>query len=362
MMISSLARRGFEATVGNGKQEMELNIPAWGIILLSLTAAGFFFVMFMIEYTFGRLIPALIAIESPQENITFASLPQDDPDAINKSPEPASARPAPITSSFRKTLRHLHSIGGFRARFRGLSVFIVSTVLIQWIAGMISVLPFLNVLGQGFAAILASVALAQFSLLWTTIVISEPSPKTWFRRFPSIKLWKKVAAPTAAFAVAEQVAIWIPMSIAIACGVGADKDTLANMTQHEKTVMAVGGTGAFILGLILAVVLVIPAFVVLTRVQASLLSDAEETIVPFDRSFGGKFVPEVVGGRGVVSMRDAWTTFDWSARVRLIKAYVKVFAMQTAVSILFTVCIVAQMFIIVGKDWSKITVPKDGDL
>jgi hypothetical protein len=39
-----------------------------------------------------------------------------------------------------------------------------------------------------------------------------------------------------------------------------------------------------------------PADVTLTRVQASLLPDIEETIVPFDQTFCEKVVPEVIGG------------------------------------------------------------------
>jgi len=73
----------------------------------------------------------------------------------------------------------------------------------------------------------------------------------------------------------------------------------------------------------------------LTRVQASLLADSEETIVPFDRSFNGKVIPEIVGGSGAIGMLDAWKTFDWAARIRLVKAYFKVFLMQLAVAAVF---------------------------
>jgi hypothetical protein len=174
-------------------------------------------------------------------------------------------------------------------------------------------------------------------------------------------MWKKVAAPTAVLAIAEQLSVYLPIYLAIVTGITDQKpEDVANMTGGQRTAMAFQGIGIFIFGLVLAFLIVIPANVTLTRVQASLLSDAEETIVPFDRSFGGKVIPEIVGGTGVIGMLDAWKTFDWASRIRLIKTYVKVFAMQFAVTILFALVLVAQIFMIVGRDWSKL-IPEDGD-
>lgn len=131
------------------------------------------------------------------------------------------------------------------------------------------------------------------------------------------------------------------------------------MSPKQQTAMSFKAIAILLLGLVLAFLVVIPANVTLTRVQASLLVDTEETIVPFDRSFGGKVVPEIVGGSGMIGMLDAWTSFDWAARTRLIKTYLKVIGMQIAVTFLFTMCLVSQLFIIAGKDWSKL-VPEDG--
>lgn len=298
-------------------------------------------------------------IESPQDSISFEPLATEDPDsAINKDPE-QTAKPQPITASFRKTIRHLHSIGGFRARFRGVAIFFVKAILISWIAGIVSFLPIIRLIPRG-GYIVGAVACAQLSVAWTHIVISEPSPKTWFRRLPSKASWKKVAGPTAVLAVAEQLSVSVPLLLLVASGV-ADKtpDDLAKMTPHQHTIMSLKAFGIAALGLVMSLVLVVPANVVLTRVQASILPDTEETIVPFDRSFGGKVIPEIVGGSGVIGMLDAWKTFDWAARIRVIKAYVKVALMQLAVTCLFTFVFVAELFMIVGKDWSKL-VPEDG--
>jgi len=213
---------------------------------------------------------------------------------------------------------------------------------------------------MGFTAVAASVLCAQLSLGWTHIVISEPSPKAWFRRLPTIKMWKKVAGPTALFAVAEQLSVMLPLYLAISLGLTRDPNDIANLPDRQQKAIVAKSIGIFALGLILAFLVVIPANVTLTRVQASLLNDAEETIVPFDRSFGGKVIPEIVGGTGMVSILDAWKTFDWAARIRLIKTYVKVFLMQIAVTTLFTVVFITQLFMIGGKNMHKIIVPADG--
>jgi hypothetical protein len=301
-------------------------------------------------------------IESPPDDISFEPVPTEDTDdTVNKDPEPVSGKPQPITSSFRKTLALLHSKGGLRARFRGISIFIVNAVVVQWIAGILSIFPIINLLPMGFTAALATVLCAQLSLTWTHIVISEPNPKPWFRRLATFKMWKKIAGPTTIFAVAEQLSVMLPLYLAILTGLtDRDPKEVPNLSEHEQAMIIVKGFGIFIFGLTLAFLVVIPANVTLTRVQASLLVDTEETIVPFDRSFGGKVIPEIVGGSGMIGILDAWKTFDWASRIRLVKAYLKVMAMQIAVTVLFTVIFFSQLFIVGGKNLHKIIVPADG--
>jgi len=351
-----LLRRGFEATIGDTVGEPS-KMPAWGVLLLATTTLIFAAITFTISYTFGRVLTTLLTIESPQEAITFEPLATEDPDStINKDPE-QPARPAYITSSFRRTVKHLQAVGGFRGRFRGLAIFIVNAILVQWIAGMLVFIPFVP---QGVAGVVAAVICAQLPLAWTQIVISEPSPKTWFRRIPSPKVWRKVAVPTAVLAVAQQITALVPLRLAVIAGLTQPAKKIAELSAHDQTMLSLKGFGIFGLSVVLGFLLVLPANVTLTRVQASLLPDTEETIVPFDRSFGGKVIPEIVGGSGVVSMLDAWKSFDWSSRIRLIKAYAKIYALTMLATFFFTICIVGEMFLIAGKDWASV-LPGDGN-
>jgi hypothetical protein len=94
------------------------------------------------------------------------------------------------------------------------------------------------------------------------------------------------------------------------------------------------------------VFVIIPAYVTLVRVQASLLPDEQDTIIPFDRSFQGKVEPAVIGGTGYISMTDAWATFSKAAWRRLLILYAKLFAIGLAVGFLFGVFMVPQFFLI----------------
>jgi hypothetical protein len=296
-------------------------------------------------------------IESPQEAIVFEPLATEDPDStINKDPE-QPPRPAYITSSFRRTLKHLHSVGGFAGKFRGFAVFVVNAVLVAWIANMLVFIPFFP---RGVAGVVAAVIFAQLPLAWTQIVISEPSPKSWFRRIPSAKTWRKVAIPTAVYGIAEQITAQLPLKLWFIAGLNKNAKAIAELSPHEQTIMSLKGFGIFALSVVLSFLLVLPAQVTLTRVQASLLPDTEETIVPFDRSFDGKVIPEIVGGSGVISMLDAWKTFNWSSRIRLVKAYAKIYALTMLLTFFFSMVVMGEMFLIAGRDWASV-LPGDGN-
>jgi hypothetical protein len=295
-------------------------------------------------------------IESPAETIAFEPLPTEDSDATIKDPEHGRATPQPITASFRKTLKHL---GGFSARFRGIWLYIITGLAINFIGGILGALPILHFIPKPFWNTIAAVLLATLPLAWVHIVISQPKAQAWYRRLPPTKMWKKVATPTAIAGFADQLSTFLPMYLAFLLGLDKPQH-VPNMSAGQQTAVAFKGLGLLAFSLAMKLLVSIPANVVLVRVQASLLPDSEESIVPFDRSFGGKVVPEIVGGSGVIGMLDAWKSFDWASRIRLVKAYVKVFAMQVVVTILFCILFVGEMLIIVGTNWSQYF-PKDGD-
>jgi hypothetical protein len=354
-VVGDLVRRGVDAH-RNVSQITEYNMPVWGIAILIATFVLYTAIISTIEYTYGRVIATLLIIESPQA-ILFEPIANNDPDStIDQKTEPdlLLVKQRPITAGFRSTINHLKSKAGFKSRFRGLSCFIIYMLAVQHVAQFIGAINFIP---TGSAPVLAAVVCAQLAMCWTHIVISDPSPKPWYRRMPALRLWKKVAGPTAVLAIAEQLTVALPAYLLRAYSLnqfdpaGVSKPVIA--TQAILRLLSV-----FAVGLSLAFLLVFPANFTLTRVQASLLADTEETIVPFDRSFGGKVVPEIVGGSGVVGSLDAWRTFDWNARVRLLKLYAKVMAIQVAVSIFFIFATIVEVYAITGGNLSKL-LPKD---
>lgn len=341
---------------GEGDGEKMKQLPAWGIVLLVSTLIFFLVAIITIDYTFGTLIPTLLMIESPADNIAFEPLPTDDTDAIIKDPEHGKASPEPITASFRRTLRHL---GGFRARFRGFWLYFLTGVAVTSIGSAISKLPIFHFIPTPFWNTVAIILCATLPLTWNHIVISQPKAQPWFRRLAPTKMWKKVAAPTAIAAFAEQLTVYLPLYLSYLLGL-TKAHQVPYMSAGQQTGVAFKALALLVFSFSLKLFVSIPAQVVLVRVQASLLPDTEESIVPFDRTFGGKVVPEIVGGSGAIGMRDALTTFDWASRIRLVKAYLKVFGMQVLVTVLFTVLFIGEMFLIVGTNWSQY-LPKDGD-
>lgn len=296
-------------------------------------------------------------IESAHDTIDFEPLPtEDSDDSTAKDPEQITRPTTQYTSaSFRQSYKLLRSEGGL---FRGFSMYFVNRLAVAFVALMfqatIGFFPF------AFYAVLSSVLCAQLSLGWTFIVISKPSPKFWFRRIPSVKLWKKIAAPTAIHALATQIATAAPVYLSLALGLTQDPNTIINLPAHQQRSNGLKSLAVIALGLALAFLLVIPTTVALTRVQASLLSDSEETIVPFDRTFGGKVVPEIIGGSGMIGILEAWRSFDLAARVRLIKAYGKVIAMVIALIAFFATLLFVES--IISIDFNKVIVPDDRNL
>jgi hypothetical protein len=108
--------------------------------------------------------------------------------------------------------------------------------------------------------------------------------------------------------------------------------------------------------------LCLPANVTLVRIEASILPEEDDTIVPFDRTFGGKVVSQMMGGTGKVSFLEAWRSFNWEARRRLIKLFVKGFFVIMGMLLVVSHVLVAEAFVVMGPAMGKVLsqMKKDG--
>lgn len=278
-------------------------------------------------------------------------LSADEKKTPTTDPELFYVKTKPITSKIRTTIKHLVAVAGPWSRFRGLQVALayhfVHQLLFQVLTGLIghSMVP------QSLAAVATTVVLCRLQMLWTHVVISTPTEKKWYRRFPTIEQGKKVILPTAVWALAEQATIYVPLTLVVAFdleGYARDPSNFGNLSPMQQKSIMLASFAVIMSGFVTAVLVVFPATVTLKRVQASLLSEEDDTIVPFDRTFGGKVQPAVLGGKGVVSMLDAWKTFGWAARIRLVGLYAKVFAIQVATCVVFLLLAVFEVRMING--------------
>ena len=270
-------------------------------------------------------------------------------------PELFLVKQKPITAKIRTTINHLRKEAGFLSRFRGLHVAILIHLLHQLVLKVFVGASPPSMWAEPLVAVITTVALCRLEMAWTHIVISAPSTKRWFRRIPSVRSGHNVIIPTAIYAIAEQIALYMPVMLYLAFGLDKyhnapyygemDKATRATVVKQYFLVA--------ISGLLMAVLIVFPASVSLTRVQASMLPEENESIVPFDRTFGGKVKSEILGGSGSVGMLDAWKTFGWAARLRLVKLYVKVALIQVATTVVFVMVVVGELRLIMGKELGK---------
>jgi len=341
---SHLARRGADLVQqqGDGEHQFTDNISPWAMLIMAITVVMFYVSMLKIQYSIGDVIGTLAIVEEPKTGVLVEidTTNEDEIDAKATDgllePEVMLVKTRPVTSKIRTAMKHIKAKGGRRAGFRGFGLYIVHDLLGSGVAAMFASAIPMHV-GRVIGPIVAHVVLAQLEMTWVHIVISEPSPKPWYQRVGSRKFWSKIAPAAAVKAIALQLTLGLPA--ALLCSFGPIKKSMHDPSyqfskadaHHAVAIFSAAG-----IALVALVVLVyIPARVAFVRVAASMLPEEDETIVSFDRSFGGKVTPAVLGGSGKIGMLDAWKTFTWEARRRFMGLMVKVVALSIAVSMLF---------------------------
>ncbi|EKV06923.1 putative ubiquitin conjugating enzyme [Penicillium digitatum] len=351
-----LMRRGTELAVTHVQSgKLEHQQPNEGLVaLFAITAILIGIGFWAVEYTYGMVISTLAAVEDTYPDIYVRIVP--NPDTIKPTDEEdlelvAATPPKPITSKLRTTVKHLRSRAGFWSRFRGMGMFVAYTAARGFLSSFIPVSS-TSYLSQCIIQSILSVLLATWQMAWVHIVISEPSPKRFYQRIPSCKTWIKIAPAAALQDVLTAAAFFIPMAIANFAGL---LDVVSDQ-EVPPLVALYRFMSVCVIPAILAFLISMPARVIFVRVAASMLPEEDETIVPFDRSFGGKVSPTITGGSGKIGLMDAWTTFDWAARVRFAKVVGKTFAMEVALGIFATLLLGGQVFWII-----KTAKPVDSD-
>lgn len=295
-------------------------------------------------------------IESPSSTAIIETAPPayaDEPDyPLEKKEEalPAEAMAdqdieitvinhKPITANIRASVRHLHTVGGFFGRWRGAGVGIVYHMLHALMTNFLSGLIGFGLAGHALMHIVSSIGLARIHMAWTHSMIAAPTSKSWFRRIVPRKQCKAILLPTLAFAVAQQVTFMMPIAVAFALGLPQEMHNEQfdfmnrDVSPGEAAYYAFALLSVPLTGVFVALAILLPASVTLTRIEAALLPEDQETIVNFDRSAVlGEFDLQTRGACRSVFVQ-AWKSFEPAARLRLIKLYVKMFSLQIVIAL-----------------------------
>ncbi|KAK3991344.1 hypothetical protein QBC44DRAFT_323465, partial [Cladorrhinum sp. PSN332] len=333
-------------TNGGDREPVPVLAQVQGVINIIL----FLPVILYIVYTLGSIFPTLAAIEDPLP--AYESIPINDPlnsdaplpggnnedptikktspptirldadlessgSSSSSSPATTWSSPVPVTSSLRKTHRSLTSLSGWTSLYRGLGYNLISHLII----GLASS-PFYKLLGPQIAHLISLLLFTNLRTAWVHIVITPPSTQRWWKRIPSYK--RTLVAtyiPILCFWAALHSSIALPYIMAGLVGLsGVDGSKGQKLSGAKEVILSLLGIAAWLM----SVGIVVPAETALLRVQASLLPEDEDTIIPFDRSFGGRVVPAVVSGKGFPGVRAALSTVSWPSWRRIVLQQIKI--------------------------------------
>ncbi|KAK3056816.1 hypothetical protein LTR09_002609 [Extremus antarcticus] len=352
----------------NAGPEFEMNRREF--LPVVITAVVTALLLWSIDYTIGQVMVSLASIESTSRTAVIESKPPaytEEP--LGKEPlekEPLIAEHAdvdveitviehkPITSKITTTIGHLQKIGGFRARWRGLGLSVLYHFLHGMMANLLAAFLGLGLLGESLTYIFVSVGLARVHMAWTHKMIAYPSTKAWYHRLPARKDCKALLLPAFVYAVAQQATIILPVGVAFALGLMTPPEASMNdeATRHNCHKMALFGLRFLAVPLTYVMVglaILLPASVTLTRIEASLLPEGEETIVPFDKEAMMGDLDMSVRGSSRALFVQAWRSFDRSSRLRLIKIYAKMVFAQFTILFVAAHLMIAEVYVIGGE-------------
>ncbi|KNG49820.1 hypothetical protein TW65_03411 [Stemphylium lycopersici] len=368
-MLAELARRAVShphtasfvkrAIAIQNDEGARIEVPTWGVVVVYLTIMVGSVALSLVSYMLNRVITSLCMVESPMAAITVSPSTQEPSvkegekeTLLETGPTITLVNQKPITSSIRGTIRHLVDNAGRFARFRGYRIYILysmlTSIVVTFFNGALPHVPGQAVLSAG----ISGAVLANIHAAWTHKVVGMPTEKTFWQRIPSKSHWKTLAAPAAIMAAMPYISLYLTVGVAM----------LLRLDQLEQQNITTCAQKMSVIARVLAVVvfaitctlfLCLPAMVTLIRIEASILPEDQDTIVPFDRTFGGKVVSKMMGGTGVVSFLDAWRSFNWEARRRLIKLFTKNFFFIVGLAFVIVHVVLFEVFAIMGPAVGK---------
>lgn len=305
-----------------------------------------------VQYTVGNLLTRLAMIESSTTTQIIESHPppaySEEPDApLEKKPiidnadvEIVTIKHRPITSSVKDSIRHLYRVGGFRARWRGFRESIVYNLLVNLVGHGFATILFRSAephVGRGLGFMMAVLILCRFRMVWTHAMIAAPTSKPWYRRYCSRKNSRVLLLPTLIYELSAIATFLVPISTWYAVGAFeyADPQVLKHFDRSQLAGAAWRALAGPSMFLLIVTFFTIPANTTLARIEACLLPQDDQIIVPFDReSILGDLDLTAKGAPGKL-FASAWKSITFSTRARVMLLYVKMVTIQVSA---FLIC------------------------
>jgi hypothetical protein len=250
----------------------------------------------------------------------------------------------PITHGLRATLRHLRRVGGFFAYWRGLHISIMYGLSYAFLSNILSSVIFgRGLFGNVVVSMLTSLLLVRLHMLLTHRMIAYPRTESSMLALVPRTLCKPLILPTLAYAAAQQAMLLLAHLLdlsnspdnALRAIETNDTAQLASLTLRVLAVLLSAGVMAFYV--------LLPARATLTRVEAFLLPEDAQPLVPlaFD-------VDLTACGSSRALFAAAWRSFDTPARLHMLKLYAKILGLQTVVSVFGMMVMAGQVYLIRG--------------
>jgi hypothetical protein len=278
-----------------------------------------------------------------------------------------------LTSSIRATIRHLNAEAGDLSMFRGIGsasaiylTIIPLSFCLDFIAHKLPLIKKSDRIAEGFATHITALISCQMIATLLHVCISKPRYKFWFRRMPLTwfgvlrKAWLAILLDVLADDVVEAAFYYLTPDV--------KRDPNIIDTRGEKQVFQL--SNGPLVNISIAVILwaifkcmlrsqikplvrllfLRPFETISTRVNASMLRDDEDPVIPMDRSFQGR--PQTGGilqhQHEPLSFIQAARTIDKNTYIRLVKLKFKLHVIESVITWSFWSLIFAETIYFFG--------------
>ena len=304
-------------------------------------------------------------LSDPEHDAPLLGLQGQDSDKItSKSYEKPTMEPRAITSSLRTTISYLRSRGGSFSLLRGFHIFLFDTIcsILLTIAAF-SLLRHYRVSGFWlFCAQLAVVGtrrvlLSPINLWYMQFIISAPTRhkrSCWEMPLRGLLNFKRVFLPSLVWTI-------VTLLVRVLPNLSILRSTINHYVRSNLSLYPISqpmaSYGVFLaLNWSMFLCITIPCEVMLSRIYASTLPNDFETIVPCDRTFGGKVVQRSHKELQRLGMLDALRTFDRASWKRLYKLYTKLALIQLALMVTFGIILTMEFRLIDKANMGRVKV------